>query len=141
MYKEKIISNSTSKCLLPMVETYTMFVKRVLHDKAFLEDLNKIMPFGKMLHAHQTMPISASDIREMGVSLMRMDIDPPLYSLALTLVFRDADGLTQDKSVFMIACKTIAQLQQLVTERTFVDRVLSICSKTLFSDNFNFLQR
>lgn len=132
MYKEKIIGNSTSKCLLPAIEKYIGFVGRVLQDQAFLVGLNKIMPFDKMLHAHQTMPITIPDIREMGVSLMRMDIDQPIYSLAVTVTFRDVDGLTRDKVVFVIACKTIAQLQQLVTEMPFKNRVLAICENVLY---------
>ena len=68
-------------------------------------------------------------IKKMGVSVMRMDIEPPLYSMAVTLQLKGEYGIVQNHSVFVNACKTIEELQQLVTEERFKKEVLSLCKE------------
>lgn len=60
---------------------------------------------------------------------MRMDIEPPLYSMAVTLQLKGEYGIVQNHSVFVNACKTIEELQQLVTEERFKKEVLSLCEE------------
>lgn len=66
---------------------------------------------------------------------MRMDIEPPLYSIAITLQFKGRDGVIHDHSVFINACKTIEELQQLVTEENFKQEVLSLCEERVFENS------
>ena len=121
--------DDTSKYLLKRVEDYAAFVCQVLHDEAFLVELNRAMPFDKTVHATKNMGMNSLSIKKMGISVMRMDIEPPLYSLALTLMFKDSDGLMQNHSIFINACKTIEELQQLTAENSFKKEVLTLCEE------------
>ena len=67
----------------------------------------------------------------MGVSVMRMDIEPSLYSLAITLMFKGNDGIMQNHSIFINACKTIKELQKLVTEENFKKEILILCKERI----------
>lgn len=129
MNKEIVISKSMSKSVWKNVEDYAKFVSQVLHDETFLVELDKTLPFDKMVHATMNIASYHTIIKKMGVSVMRMDIEPPLYSMAVTLQFKGKDGIVQNHSVFVNACKTIKELQQLVTEDNFKKDVLSLCEE------------
>lgn len=129
MDKDYNNGGDTSKYLQKSVEDYAAFVCQVLYDEAFLVELNRTMPFDKMVHATKNMGMSRLGIKKMGISVMRMDIEPPLYSLAITLMFKGTDGLMQNHSIFINACKTIEELQQLTAEDDFKKEVLSLCEE------------
>lgn len=129
MNKEITISNSLSRDLQKNVEDYAKFVFQVLHDETFLVYLDKTLPFDKMVHAAMNIASNHTIIKKMGVSVMRMDIEPPLYSMAVTLQLKGEYGIVQNHSVFVNACKTIEELQQLVTEERFKKEVLSLCEE------------
>ena len=131
MDRNIIISNSTSECLLHNIEDYTEFVSQVLHDETFLMELNKSMPFDKMVNATKNMGTHNGAIKKMGISVMRMDIEPPLYSLAVTLVFKGKDGLMQNHSIFIKDCKTIEELQRVVAEENFKKEILTVCEEKI----------
>lgn len=129
MDKDYMNGNDTSKCLLKNVEDFAVFARQVLHDETFLVELNRTMPFDKMVHATKNLGKECLGIKRMGISVMRMDIEPPLYSLAVTLLFKGADGLIQNHSIFINACKTIEELQQLAGEENFKKEVLALCEE------------
>lgn len=129
MDRNIIICNGTSECLLHNIEDYTKFISQVLHDETFLMELNKTMPFDKMVNATKNMGSHNGAIKKMGISVMRMDIEPSLYSLAITLMFKGKDGIMQNHSIFVKACKTIEELQRLVAEENFKKEILSVCEE------------
>lgn len=131
MNKEIVISKSMSKSVWKNVEDYAKFVSQVLHDETFLVELDKTLPFDKMVHATMNIASNHTIIKKMGVSVMRMDIEPPLYSMAVTLQFKGIDGIVQNHSVFVNACKTIEELKQLATEDNFKKEVLSLCEEKM----------
>lgn len=131
MDKSIIVSNGTSECLLHNVGDYIKFVSQVLHDEDFLIELNKAMPFDKMVSATMNIGANGGVIKKMGVSIMRMDIEPSLYSLAITLMFKGNDGIMQNHSIFINACKTIKELQKLVTEENFKKEILILCKERI----------
>ena len=131
MGRNIIISNSTSECLLHNIEDYTEYVSQVLHDGTFLMELNKTMPFDKMVNATKNMVPHNGMIKKMGISVMRMDIEPSLYSLAITLMFKGKDGIMQNHSIFVKACKTIEELQRVVAEENFRYKILTVCEEKI----------
>lgn len=135
MNKEITISNSMSGSLSKNVEDYAKFVSQVLHDEAFLVELDKTLPFDKMVHATMNIASNHTAIKKMGVSVMRMDIEPPLYSIAITMQFKGRDGYIQNHSIFINACKTIEELQQLVTRENFKQEVLSLCEERVLENS------
>lgn len=135
MSKDITISNNLTVNLLKNVENYAKFVSQVLHDETFLVELDKTLPFDKMVHATMNIASTHTPIKKMGVSVMRMDIEPPLYSMAVTLQFKGRDGVIHDHSVFINACKTIEELQQLVTEENFKQEVLSLCEERVLENS------
>lgn len=134
MDRNIIIHNSTSVCLLHNIDDYIKFVSQVLHDETFLMELNKTMPFDKMVNAKKNMETHNGVIKKMGIFVMRMDIKPSLYSLAITLMFKGKDGIMKNHSIFVKACKTIEELQRLVTEENFKKEILSVCEEKIYGN-------
>ena len=106
MDRNIIICNGTSECLLHNIEDYTKFIRQVLHDETFLMELNKTMPFDKMVNATKNMGTHNGAIKKMG-----------------------KDGIMQNHSIFVKACKTIEELQRLVAEENFKKEILSVCEE------------
>ena len=129
MDRNIIICNGTSECLLHNIEDYTKFISQVLHDETFLMELNKTMPFDKMVNATKNMGTHNGAIKKMGISVMRMDIETPLYSLAGKN--KGKEGIMQNHSIFVKACKTIEELQRLVAEENFKKEILSVCEEKI----------
>lgn len=135
MRKTNVASDEALKLLSQNVEEYAVFASQVLHDETFLMDLKQILPFDKLVNATKNLPTHCFGITKMGIAVMRMDIDRPLYSLAVTLSYRAADESLQNESIFINACKTIEELQQLVTEDDFKHEVVSLCAERVFDRN------
>lgn len=130
MDKMKVKSDDNlSRHLRRIVESYTEFVRKELQDAAFLKELEKILPFDRMVQASRKVEGNRVRIRKMGVLIMRMDITPPLYSLAVNIIFEELDGEIKENTIFVIACKTIEELQQLVTTEKFKKEVLRLCNE------------
>ena len=72
----------------------------------------------------------------MGVIIMRMDMEPPLFTLAVTLTIdRNGEGM-QEYSVFLTACKTIEELQEYVNRKVFRDDMITHFDNGLmYTDN------
>lgn len=52
--------------------------------------------------------------------------------MAVTLQLKEKDGLVRNHSVFINACKTVEELQQLVIGEKFKQEVLSLCEERVF---------
>lgn len=101
-------NNSSIECLQQNVDKFVAFVNQVLNDNKFIERLDRLLPFDNMAKA--TMNLSLNVIKSIGFSLMRMDIVPALYSLAITLAINSDGEKTRKYSVFIVACKTIKSI-------------------------------
>lgn len=64
MNKDITLSSSMSGRLLKNVEAYTMFVSQVLHDETFLVELDKTLPFDKMVHATMNIASNHTSIKK-----------------------------------------------------------------------------
>lgn len=108
-------NNSSIECLQQNVDKFVAFVNQVLNDNKFIERLDRLLPFDNMANA--TMNLRLNVIKSIGFSLMRMDIVPALYSLAITLAINSDGEKTRKYSVFIVACKTIKSIQDFVNKK------------------------
>lgn len=123
-------NNSSIECLQQNVDKFVAFVNQVLNDNKFIERLDRLLPFDNMAKA--TMNLSLNVIKSIGFSLMRMDIVPALYSLAITLAINSDGEKTRKYSVFIVACKTIKSIQDFVNKKEFRDKVENLCIKRIY---------
>lgn len=130
-------SNSTDKSqtyLHHQIEEYVKFVNQVIYDNDFLECIKKTLPFDEIVNASMTMLPDKQIIKKMGVNVMRMDFEPALFSLAVSITIDKGSNQLQEYSTFITACKTIVELQDYVKDPQFREQVTELFSKS-FSDS------
>lgn len=124
MDKEFILTDSMKAFFLDNVEKFVDFVNQVLHDEEFLRCVDDLLPFDGAAHASMNIIPEKQLIKKMGVMIVRMDLEPSLFSLAVTITIdKDGEGL-QGFSIFLTACKTIEELQEYVSEEQFREEVI-----------------
>ncbi len=123
-------NNNSIECLQQNVDKFVEFVNQMLNDDKFIEGLDRLLPFDNMANA--TMNLSLKVIKSIGISIIRMDIVPALYSLAITLAINSDDKKIRKYSVFIVACKTIKSIQDFVNKKEFRDKVENLCIKRIY---------
>ena len=113
MDKGFISSKSVKATLSDIMEKFIEFANIVTHDEEFLKCVNGLLPFGGVAHALMNVVPARQAIKKMGVMVMRMDMEPPLFSLAVSMTIgKDDEGL-QDYSVILQKEYTSLKLREL----------------------------
>ena len=136
MEKGFISIQSVRTSLSDNMERFIEFANQVIHDEEFLKCVDSLLPFGGVAHASMNVVAERQPIKKMGVIIMRMDMEPPLFTLAVTLTIdRNGEGM-QEYSVFLTACKTIEELQEYVNTKVFRDDLIThFNNRLMYTDN------
>ena len=93
--------------------------------------MNVLLPFDKCVQSKMKME-EASIVKSMGLSLMRMEIDPPLFSLGVNVEIAGREGNEATNStIFIAACKTIEELRAFVQTEDFVRQTIENLEKQI----------
>lgn len=110
---KRIISNQ--------IKEYIEFVSKCLDNDDFVDAMNELLPFDNCVQSWMKVADDTSVVKSMGLSIMRMEIDPPLFSLGVSIEIADRGGNgTTNSTTFMVACKTIEELREYVQTDEFV---------------------
>lgn len=109
-------------------DTYLMFMDFVhacVNDKHFIAGSNKILPFDNALQAD--MILINNPIKSIGISLMRMDMEPALFSFGISVnLVKGNLKITE----YIIACQSIDNIKQYTKSEKFRHQI-----KQFFSNN------
>lgn len=110
---KRIISNQ--------IKEYIEFVSKCLDNDDFVDAMNELLPFDNCVQSRMKVADDTSVVKSMGLSIMRMEIDPPLFSLGVSIEIADRGGNgTTNSTTFMVACKTIEEFREYVQTDEFV---------------------
>lgn len=110
---------------------FAEYVVRCLDSDDFVDAMNVLLPFDKCVQSKMKME-EASIVKSMGLSLMRMEIDPPLFSLGVNVEIAGRDGNEATNStIFIAACKTIEELRAFVQTEDFVRQTIENLEKQI----------
>ena len=110
---KRIVSNQ--------IKEYIEFVSKCLDNDDFVDAMNELLPFDNCVQSWMKVADDTSVVKSMGLSIMRMEIDPPLFSLGVSIEIADRGGNgTTNSTTFMVACKTIEELREYVQTDEFV---------------------
>ena len=110
---KRIVSNQ--------LKEYIEFVSKCLDNDDFVDAMNELLPFDNCVQSRMKVADDTSVVKSMGLSIMRMEIDPPLFSLGVSIEIADRGGNgTTNSTNFMVACKTIEELREYVQTDEFV---------------------
>ena len=103
------------------IKEYIEFVSNCLDNDDFVDAMNELLPFDNCVQSKMKVADDTSVVKSMGLSIMRMEIDPPLFSLGVSIEIADRGGNgTTNSTTFMVACKTIEELREYVQTDEFV---------------------
>ena len=103
------------------IKEYIEFVSNCLDNDDFVDAMNELLPFDNCVQSKMKVADDTSVVKSMGLSIMRMEIDPPLFSLGVSIEIADRGGNgTTHSTTFMVACKTIEELREYVQTDEFV---------------------
>ena len=92
---------------------YFDFVSRILNDDETEKGMNALLPFDNFINAQLRIVDSSSQIRSMGISIMRMDLDPATFSIGVSL---EIEGGKYNNKVnpteFIIGCQSLEQIRE-----------------------------
>ena len=111
---------------------FAEFVVRCLDDDDFVDAMNILLPFDKCVQSKMEMEDEASIVKSMGLSVMRMDIAPPLFSLGVNVEIAGREGNEAiNSTIFIAACKTIEELRTFVQTEDFVRQTIENLEKQI----------
>lgn len=100
---------------------FTEYVARCLDDDDFVDAMNNLLPFDKCVQSKMKLEDDVSIVNSIGLSVMRMEIDPPLFSLGVSMEIEGSkDNEATNSTVFIAACRTIEELRAYVRTEDFV---------------------
>lgn len=136
MDKEINTTNRVKAFLTDNIEKFAGFVNQVIHDEEFLLCVRALLPFEGAASASMNVVPEKQVVSKMGIIIMRMDMTPSLFSLAVTITIdRGNNENPHDISVFLTACKTIEDLQEYVNGDKFRVGVIEQCGNKIICDD------
>ena len=131
--KEKSADNvqQANSIVSNRAKEFAEYVVRCLDSDDFVDAMNVLLPFDKCVQSKMKME-EASIVKSMGLSLMRMEIDPTLFSLGVNVEIAGREGNEATNStIFIAACKTIEELRAFVQTEDFVRQTIENLEKQI----------
>ena len=91
--KELDICQQTKDSVRSMMGRYLAFVGLCLYDEGYIETMENLLPFDHFARAKLILRGEESKIKSLGVSVMRMDFEPSVFSLGISIILYNSSGL------------------------------------------------
>lgn len=99
---------------------YVEFVARCLDNKDFIKAVNKLLPFDNVAQAKLKIVDDDSPVKSLGLSIMRMEPESPLFSLGISLeLVGGEENKAVNTTIFISACRTLEELREFVKTDAF----------------------
>lgn len=103
---------------------YLEFVSRILNDKEMVNAMNALLPFDNVVNAQLRIVDGTSQIKSMGVSVMRMELEPATFSLGISMeIFGSRYNKAVCSTEFVIGCQPIENILDYVQGEEFSRQV------------------
>ena len=99
--------------------------------------MNKLLPFDNVVQAKLKIVDDASPVKSLGLSIMRMEPELPLFSLGISIeIAGSKDNKAVNSTTFISACRTIEELREYVKSDAFSLQIKEIFEKQI-EDSFS----
>jgi hypothetical protein len=101
------------------------FVPRVLNHEETVKAINSVLPFDNVVNAQLRIVDGTSQIKSIGISVMRMELEPATFSLGITVeIFGSRYNKAASATEFVIGCQPIEKIQDYVKGEEFARQTL-----------------
>ena len=120
MYK----CQKTKESVIRNKKDYLEFVSRILNDEGMTNAMNALLPFDNVVNAQLRIVDGTSQIKSMGVSVMRMELEPSTFSLGISIeIFGSRYNKATYSTEFVIGCQPIEKILDYVQGEEFSRQV------------------
>ena len=135
--KSKYNCQNTKDGINGSLKDYTEFVDICLEREDFVKAMNKLLPFDNVVQAKLKIVDDASPVKSLGLSIMRMEPELPLFSLGISIeIAGSKDNKAVNSTTFISACRTIEELREYVKSDAFSLQIKEISEKQI-EDSFS----
>jgi hypothetical protein len=118
--KTKYSCQQTKDAVNVSKKEYVEFVDRCLDNEDFIKAVNELLPFDNVAQAKLKIVDDASPVKSLGLSIMRMDPEAPLFSLGISIdLLGGEENKAVNSTIFISACRTLEELKELVKTDVF----------------------
>lgn len=136
--KTKYSCQQTKDAVNSSKKEYVEFVARCLNNEDFIKTVNELLPFDNVAQAKLRIIDNASPVKSLGLSIMRMEPESPIFSLGISIELAgDEDNKAVNSTIFISACRTLEELRAFVKTDAFSIQVKDNFEKQIeesFSD-------
>lgn len=136
--KTKYSCQQTKDVVNSSKKEYVEFVARCLDNEDFIKTVNELLPFDNVAQAKLRIIDNASPVKSLGLSIMRMEPESPIFSLGISIELAgDEDNKAVNSTIFISACRTLEELRAFVKTDAFSIQVKKNFEKQIeeiFSD-------
>ena len=136
--KTKFSCQQTKDAVNGNKKEYVEFVARCLDNEEFLKTVSELLPFDNVAQAKLKIVDDASPVKSLGLSIMRMEPESPLFSLGISIELVDGEeNKAVNTTIFISACRTLEELRGFVKTDAFSMQVKENFEKQIeesFSD-------
>jgi len=107
-----------------ILEYFFDFVVMCLDNADYKKEIKTLLPFDIIMQSKLKNVFDESLVKSLGLSMMRMDLDPPTYSLGVSIEI--AEGTYNhaiDVTIFISAGKTLEEIEEYVRTDDFATQV------------------
>lgn len=115
-----------------MMDRYLSFVTLCLYNDRYTETINNLLPFDNFARAKLKQNNKASIIKSLGMSVMRMDFEPAIFSLGISIEIEEGKyNRGNETTILVTACRTLEQLREYVRTEDFENMVRGYFDKQI----------
>ena len=130
--KTKFSCQQTKDAVNGNKKEYVEFVARCLDNEEFLKTVSELLPFDKVAQAKLKIVDDASPVKSIGLSIMRMEPESPLFSLGISIELVDGEeNKAVNTTIFISACRTLEELRGFVKTDAFSMQVKEYFEKQI----------
>ncbi len=110
----------TKSLISQNMKDYLDFAVKILDDEEFIKSAMSLLPFDNFAVAKLRFMDALSQVKSMGLSLMKNELEPAKYSLGVSIELVGNDGKENiDTTAFIIAGRTLNDLKEFVGSDQF----------------------
>ena len=118
--KTKYSCQQTKNIVIGSKREYGEFVARCLDDEEFVKTMNELLPFDNVAQAKLKIVDDASPVKRIGLAIMRMEPESPLFSLGISIeITGSEENKAVNSTIFISACRTLEELREYVKSESF----------------------
>ena len=118
--KEMNLCQQAKDSVRNMMGRYLTFVNLCLYDERYTETMENLLPFDHFVRAKLKLEGNQYNINSLGISVMRMDFEPSVFSLGISIEIAEGISNSENNTTILIsACRTLEQLRDYVQTDNF----------------------